>query len=460
MQLPGLRLLSCTFFLFLMNARLLFLTGLLGVATAARAQQLNTAKLDSLLTSLATNNKMMGSLAVSRNGQVVYNHAFGLAQLAPPVPATTATRYRMGSITKMFTAVMIFQLIEEKKLTLGTPLATFFPQLPNAKTIIIDQLLSHRSGLHNLTADAAYLGYMTQPKVQAELLAIMSKYPPDFEPGAKFDYSNSNYIVLGYIIEKLGKQPYAQALQKRVVAKAGLQSTYYGGKIDPKKQEAFSYKPTGSGGWQPDTETNMSTPGGAGAVVSTPADIDRFLEALFAGKLVSAASLGEMKTIRDGFGRGIMMMPFQGKPGYGHGGIIDGFQSLASYFPDDKLAITLSTNAHNYTLGDAMGDVLSICFNKPYKIPDFAASTFAPAAADLDRYAGTYASQQIPLKVTLTKEGGSLSAQATGQSAFPLEPVSQGVFKFDQARIRMEFDAAKPSFLLKQGANTYTFTKE
>ena len=444
-----------------MNARLPFLTALLGAATlTASAQQLNTAKLDSLLTSLATNNKMMGSLAVSRNGQVVYNHAFGSAQLAPQVPATTATRYRMGSITKMFTAVMIFQLMEERKLTLGTPLATFFPQLPNAKTITIDQLLSHRSGLHNLTADAAYLGYMTQPKVQAELLAIMSKYSPDFEPGAKFDYSNSNYIVLGYIVEKLGKQPYAQALQKRVVAKAGLKNTYYGGKIDPAKQEAFSCKPTGSGGWQPDTESNMSTPGGAGAVVSTPADIDRFLEALFAGKLVSAASLGEMKTIRDGFGRGIMLLPFHGKPGYGHGGIIDGFQSLASYFPDDKLAITLSTNAHKYAIGDAMGGVLSICFNQPYKIPDFAAPAFVPAAADLNRYAGTYASPNIPLKITFTKDGNTLMSQATGQQPIPLEPVSQGVFKFDPAGIVTEFDAAKPTFTLKQGGGTFVFTKE
>jgi CubicO group peptidase (beta-lactamase class C family) len=444
-----------------MNTRFLFLTGLLGAATlGAHAQQLNSAKLDSLLTSLATNNKMMGSLAVSRNGQVVYSHAFGLAQLAPLVPASPATRYRMGSITKMFTAVMVFQLIEEKKLTLGTSLATFFPQLPNAKTITIDQLLSHRSGLHNLTADAAYLGYMTQPKVQAELLKIMSNYSPDFEPGAKFDYSNSNYIMLGYIVEKLGKQPYAQALQKRVVAKAGLKNTYYGGKIDPKQQEAFSYKPTGRGGWQLDTETNMSTPGGAGAVVSTPTDIDRFLEALFAGKLVSAASLGEMKTIRDGFGRGIMLMPFHGKPGYGHGGIIDGFQSLASYFPDDKLAVTLSTNAHNYALGDAMGGVLSICFNQPYKIPDFAAPAFVPAAADLARYTGTYGSPSLPLKITFTKDGTTLQAQATGQSPLLLEPVRQGVFKFDPAGIVTEFDTDKPTFTLKQDGRTFLFTKE
>jgi D-alanyl-D-alanine carboxypeptidase len=443
-----------------MNARLPLLAALLGAATfTTQAQRLNTAKLDSLLTSLAANNKMMGSLAVSRAGQVVYSHAFGSAQLAPNVPATPATRYRMGSISKMFTATMIFQLIEEKKLTLDTKLATFFPQLPNAKTITIDQLLSHRSGLHSLTDDAAYLGYMTQPKTQAELLAIMAATKPDFEPGAKFAYSNSNYIVLGYLVEKLGKQPYAQALQKRVAAKAGLKNTYYGGKIDPAKQEALSYKP-GPGGWVLDTETDMSIPGGAGSVVSTPADLDRFLEALFGGKLVSAASLDEMKTIRDGFGRGLMLLPFGSKQSYGHGGAIDGFRSMASYFPDDKLAITLSTNAQSYPLNDAMLGILSICFNQPYKIPDFAAPAFVPAAADLDRYAGTYASPQIPLKVTFKKDGNTLLSQATGQQPFPLEPVSRGVFKYDAAGIRAEFAADKPTFTLKQGGREFVFTKE
>jgi D-alanyl-D-alanine carboxypeptidase len=438
----------------------LALAALLGFGTlTSQAQTLNTAKLDSLLTGLAAHNKLMGSVALSHAGQVVYSRAFGSAQLAPARLATPATRYRVGSISKMFTATMVMQLIEEKKLTLATPLATFFPQLPQAKTITIDQLLSHRSGLHNITSDAAYAGYMTQPKTQAELLALIAATTPDFEPGAKYAYSNSNYLVLSYIIEKLTKQPYAQALQKRLVAKAGLKNTYYGGKIDAAKQEAVSY--TGSpGGWQLMPETDMSIPTGAGAIVSTPADLDRFLEALFGGKLVSAASLAEMKTIRDGYGRGLMMMPLGTKQSYGHGGSIDGFLSMASYFPDDKVAVAVCTNGQQYAFNDLMLGILSIYFGKPYKIPDFSASAYVPAPADLDRYAGTYASSQLPLKVTFTKQGTTLHAEATGQGILPLEPVSPGVFKFDQGGIRFEFDPAKPAFTLKQGGGTFVFTKE
>ena len=247
----------------------LLLTGLLGLACfASRAQQVNTAKLDSLLTALAASNKMMGSVALSREGQVVYRRAFGDQQLglagAPNTPATADTRYRIGSATKMFTATMIFQLIEEKKLTPATPLAAFFPRLPNARLITVDDLLSHRSGLHDFTTDSAFGGYHTRPRTPAELLAIIGQARPDFAPGTRFGYSNSNYVVLGYIIEKLTKMPYAQALQKRVVAKAGLLHTYYGGKINPQNHEASSYEATGAG-WQLAPETDMSIPGGAGA---------------------------------------------------------------------------------------------------------------------------------------------------------------------------------------------------
>jgi CubicO group peptidase (beta-lactamase class C family) len=426
-----------------------------------QAQQLNTAKLDSLFNSLTANKKMMGSLALSQNGKEVYSRAFGYLQTdsAVSISATPTTRYRVGSISKVFTATMIFQLIEEKKLTLETPLATYFPQLPNAAAITVDQMLSHRSGLHSLTGDAAYVGYKSQPKTQAELLTLMAATKPDFEPGAKYAYSNTNFMLLGYIVEKLTRMPYAQALQKRIATKAGLKNTYYGGKIDTKKQEAKAYV-TSATGWKASSDTDMSIPGGAGAVVSTPTDLNRFLEALFGGKLVSSASLEQMKTIRDGYGRGLMLLPFASKSSYGHGGSIDGFQSLMGYFPEDKLAVTMSTNARNYSLNEAMLGVLSIYFGKAYRIPNFVSSGFVPTTADLDRYVGTYASPGFPLKITISREGTILKAQGTGQSGFALEPVSKDVFKFDGAGVHITFDAAKPTLVLVQGGKSTPFTRE
>ncbi|AMR29167.1 hypothetical protein A0257_20095 [Hymenobacter psoromatis] len=443
-----------------MKTRFTLATALLALGSfAAPAQTLNTAKLDSLLNSLAANHKLMGSLALSHDGKVVYRRAFGEAQVVPPTPATVATRYRIGSITKMFTGVMIFQLIEEKKLTLDTKLATFFPQVPNAQDITVDQLLSHRSGIHNLTGGANFASYMTQPHSPAEMVALIAQPAPDFAPGTKAAYSNSNFVLLGYLVEKLTKMPYPQALQKRVLAKAGLQNTYYGGKISLQKQEAFSYK-WQADSWQPETETDMSVPGGAGAIVSTPADLDQFLTALFGGKLVSAASLAAMEDVRDGYGRAMFRMPFGPHQGYGHNGSIDGFRSVGAYYPADKLAVAVCSNGGSFSPEELQTAALSLYFGQPYKIPDFRASTYVPTPADLARYAGTYASPGFALKITVTTDKGTLQAQATGQGALLLEPVSAGVFKFDPAGIRMEFDAATPTFTLRQGGGSFVLTKE
>jgi D-alanyl-D-alanine carboxypeptidase len=167
-----------------------------------------------------------------------------------------------------------------------------------------------------------------------------------------------------------------------------------------------------------------------------------------------------METVRDKFGRGLIELPFNSRVSYGHGGIIDDFRTMASYFPAEKLALVVCSNSGPGSVDDVTVGMLSTYFNQPYKIPTFAASTFVPTPADLDRYAGSYASTQLPLKITMTKNDTILQAQATGQSAFNLEPVSKDVFKFDPAGVRVEFDPAKAAFTLKQGGKEYSFTKE
>ena len=432
---------------------------LLVLSIAGQAQQLNRAKLDSLLDGLAANKKLMGSLTLARDGQVVYRRAFGARQVAPEIAATPATRYRIGSITKVFTAVLIMQLVDEKKLALNTPLARFFPQLPNARSITVDHLLRHRSGLHSFTSDAAYATYLTKPQTQAAMLARIGAAPPDFAPGARYEYSNSNFVVLGYIVEQLTKQPYAQALQQRIVRKVGLTSTYCGSRLAPARQEALSYNFRGS--WQLSPETDLSIPGGSGAVVSTPTDLTQFLTALFGGRLVSAASLATMQTMRDGYGRGLMALPFGSRASFGHTGTMDGFRAMATYFPTGHLTLALCTNAQNYVLNDALEGIVAICFNQPYRIPTFAPSTYVPAPVDLARYAGTYASTQMPLVITLRTEGTHLRGQATGQPmVLRLEPVRAGVFQSEPAGIGIKFHPAKPGFTLHQGGGSFVFTKK
>lgn len=440
------------------NKFLLILTILLVVTFAAFAQDLNKAKLDSLFTILAEKEKAMVSVAISKNSSVLYQKAIGFASISDQgnIPATVDTRYRIGSITKMFTAVMVFQLIEEGKLTLPTPLAKYFPSVPNADKITIGNLLNHRSGIHNFTSNPGIMEYMVQPKTQEEMVEFIAKSKSDFEPDTKTDYSNSNFVLLGYIIEKITGKKYPDNLNQRIVSKLQLKNTYYGTKTDLKKNESYSYKKSDK--WVQQPETDMSVPAGAGALVSTPADLNLFITGLFAGKLISTNSLNQMKTIQDGLGMGMIQVPFGTKKGYGHNGGIDGFVSSLYYFQEDGLAVSVCSNGTSYPINDILLAMLSSYYNVPFKIPTF--KTISLKSEDLDKYVGIYSSTMMPLKITVTKNGSELTAQATGQGAFPLNATETDTFAFETAGIVMVFNPSKNEFTLKQGPGNYLFIKE
>jgi len=421
------------------------------------AQTFNKAKLDSFFVAMNTHNENMGSIAIAADGVMVYQNAIGYSQVTEDLkkPATIKTKYRIGSISKMFTATMIFQLIDEGKLSFATPLAKYFPQLPNARKITISEMLDHRSGLYNFTKDTLYTTYMVSPKSEAEMIAIFARQQPDFEPDAKAEYSNTNFVLLGYIIEKLTGKTYAEELKKRVTSKIGLADTYYGTKANPAKNEAYSYDYTGQ--WSQLPETDMSVPGGAGAILSTPTDLVKFINALFAGKLISPASLELMKTMKDNYGMAMFNIPFNDKKGFGHNGGIDGFSSELIYFPEDKLAVAYTSNGARYSTNDVVMAALSIYFNRPFAIPEFKTITLNPA--DLDKYIGKYTSTQIPMKIDITKNNTFLFAQGTGQRAIPLEAKGDNKFSSAFAGATLQFDPAKKTFTLIQGGTTYLFTK-
>lgn len=407
---------------------------------------------------LSEKNKAMGSLAISKKGTVIYSNAFGYASIngANKILATTQTKYRIGSITKMFTAVIIFQLIEENKLSLDNTLDKYFPTIPNAPKITIGHLLGHRSGIHNFTDDSLYMTYNQTAKTQKEMIAILAFSPSDFEPDTEATYSNSNFVLLGYIAEKITKRSYSDLVKSRIVSKLNLSQTYVGAKTNISNNESFSYSFIND--WKQESETDMSVPSAAGAILSTPVELTRFIEALFAGKLLSPESLEKMKTIKVGYGLGMFEIPFYNKKAFGHNGGIDGFGSNLGYFPKDSVAFAYCTNGQVYPMNDILIAVMSIYFNKPYTLPSF--NSLGLNSNDLDKYLGVYSSTDIPLKLTITKDNATLIAQATGQSSFPLDASEKDIFKFDRAGVVIEFDPAKNELTLKQGAGTYLFTKE
>ena len=427
--------------------------------------ELNKSKLDHYLHQLGKNNKTMCGVVITKDGKFIYENYSGLSSVKDKTPNTSSTKFKVGSITKMFTATIIFQLIEEGRLTLETKLSEFYPQILNSKEITISDMLSHRSGIHNFTSDKEYSQYMTLKKSKKEMLELIANLKPDFQPDEKTAYSNTNYVLLGYIIEKITNSTYQEELRRRITAPLNLTNTYYGDKIDTKANEAASYS-FQEGQWLLETETDMSIPHGAGAIVSTPRDLTVFITALFNNQLVSENSVNEMKEIKDRFGKGLMKFSFGDRIGYGYNGGIDGFVSNAEYWPNENVAVSMTANGMNYNFNDILIGVLSVYFNVPFDIPDLEAKEIKLDAEELKNYEGEFSSELIPLKITLKVEGGQLFAQATGQSAFPLTPFSRTEFRFEKAGIIIEFtqdDQGKiqyDSFILNQGGGKFPFKKQ
>lgn len=433
-------------------------------------------RIDSLLNYLYENKKFMGSLTIREGENVIFNKAYGFADVEKKIKADRFTRYKIGSISKTFTAVMVMQLIEEKKLGLQTKLSRFYPKITNAEKISIYDLLHHRTGIVDfVNQDSTFHKVIDKKHSKEDILKVIITYKSNFEPGSKYEYSNSNFFILGCIIEKLTKKSYEENLQNRIVKKAELgtyenktemtgkgaetnkvfvPTTYYKEETtNTANKESYSYYFDGEN-WVKSYENHNSIAFSSGGITSTTADLTKYIYALFNGKLISQASLDQMKEIKEGYGKALIQFPFGERRFYGHGGRIENFSSMLGYYPTEKLSFSLISNGDNFEQNDIIIGILSIYYKMPFPFPKF----MKMDKAELTKFTGTYASKDIPLKITVYEKNGELSAQATGQGAFPLTFKEETTFVFAAAGIEMVF--GDNSFILNQGGMKFNFVKE
>ncbi|MEB2773913.1 serine hydrolase domain-containing protein [Algoriphagus sp. D3-2-R+10] len=424
--------------------------GFIGVASAQ-----DFSKLDQFLDSIETHNKFMGNVLLAHDGKVLYERSIGYQDILTDEELTNASRFRVGSITKMFTTSLVLKGVEQGKLSLDQPLSDFYPQIENAEKITISNLLQHRSGIHNFTNDEVYMTFYQAPQNEEFMIEKIVAGGSDFEPDSKADYSNSNYVLLTYILEKAYKQSYDNLIKEYITSPLQLNNTYVG-KI-PEKEEAKSYQFEGDK-WIFEPYTDMSVPVGAGAIVSTTTDLAKFIEGLFAGQVITQESLDLMMEIKDGYGRGMFQYPYGDRKSYGHSGGIDGFRSQLSYFPNEKLTVVSLYNALNYNSNDISLAMLHSYFGNEVKIPNF--SSVSLSEEELDQYVGEYSSEQIPLVITFVREGNKLIAKPTGQKEAPLEAKGDHRFEFAMVGAIFEFAPEKNEMTLKQGGATIAFKRK
>lgn len=428
---------------------------------AAAQENINTEKLDRYFTQLAENDRFMGSVAVLSGDDIVFNEAYGMIS-AEGIPATPATAYRIGSITKSYTATMILQLIEQGELSLDTTLDTYFADMPNAGQITIEHLLRHKSGLVNFTNLPDYVEYFAGTQSREEMHSRFQSAGTSFDPGESTEYSNTGFTLLGYIIEEATGLTYDKALQDMIAEPLGLTSTYFADGISPEENEADSFVYQ-QGDWQPASRTNMEIPHGAGAIVSTSEEVSRFYHGLFNGELLSDESLDLMRDFEGQFGLGLIRFPFGDKTLIGHNGGIDGYRSNSAHYAEDNLTFALLGNGINYTFNDILISLLSITFGNDFEIPSFeerAALTLEQSA--LEKYTGSYSSPIFPLDIELFVDGDNLMAQATGQGAFPLTIYDERTMGFEQAGIELVFEESAgdryTAFEFSQAGQSFRFS--
>lgn len=410
---------------------------------------------DSLINRMTAFDKGMGAVSVVKNGKEIYNRKYGYASLEKKQLIDDQTLFRIGSISKTFTAVLVFKQIESGKLKLSDPLSKWFPLFGNARKITIRHLLSHQSGIYNFTKDTNILQWNSLPHSRKELLDRMLRYPNVFMPGEKTEYSNSNYVLLSWILEDVTGESYAKLLEKWILKPVGLRQTFY--TTDSLMPVASSYYQTKT--WVKSTASHESIPLGAGAIVSTPTELGRFITALFTGKLVNDSSLQTMMTTSGRYGMGLVTAPFHERTAWGHTGGIDGFQSQLFYFREDSTAIAITSNAVVYPLNELSVCMLSDVFNKPFNLPVFK-MPMETNPEQLQAYTGVYSAVGLPIKLSISVSDSMLIGQGTGQPAFPLTRTGTHQFSYDQAGIVLEFLPAKKQMVLIQMGNRFVLTKE
>lgn len=406
----------------------------------------------------AIDGHFMGSVEMQKEGETIYKRSLGYADLEDSIPTTADTHYRVGSISKTFTSLMILMAVRDGKLSLDDHLDKFFPdaQIPNAEKITIDQMLYHRSGIHNIvTEECGFQYWYNQPQTEAQMVERIAQAGSDFEPGAQMTYSNSGYMLLAYILEHLHGKTYGELIDELIVRPLGLTNTFNARAIDPAHGDARSYDPIG--GWQLCPDSDPSAIIGAGSVVSTPSDLIKFHRALRDG-FFGEGIYEQMSEKIDGWGRGMCRFFYMLSEGMGHNGGIDGFRAVFCNIGNTDFAIC--SNAIDVDINaSVLTTMMHAAAGTDYTIPEFG----TPATFDsllIKPFTGTYTSEELKLDIEITNDSNMLCGQATGQGKFPLQGLTDTSFVCYQANIKIKFDTANNKLTLYQNGGEYEFVRK
>jgi CubicO group peptidase (beta-lactamase class C family) len=375
-------------------------------------------RMDTIVRADADKGEFMGAVLVVKDGVVMLDRGYGFANLEWKIPSDGDTKFRLGSVSKQFTAVAIMMLVDQGKLSLDAPVKTWIADAPAAwDKITLRHLLSHTSGIPNVTSFDDYEKQKTLPTTLEAMIARFSGKPLDFQPGEKWSYSNSGFILLTAVVEKASGQKYAVFLTEHLFKPLGMADTGYDSHAAIIPHRAAGYTPGRNGPVNADY-LEMDIPQGAGGLYSTTHDLLKWQTGLYGGKLLKPASLVLLTTpVKENYAFGLGVVRNAEGTLFSHGGGIEGFNTWLGYDPERKITVVVLGNINGGAPGRLGAGLMTLARGGTVTLPgERVAVTLTPA--QLGAYAGTYdVSPEFGFVVRV--EGTKLIVQATGQG--PLE---------------------------------------
>ncbi|MEO6710013.1 MAG: serine hydrolase domain-containing protein [Planctomycetota bacterium] len=416
-----------------------------------------TQKIDALAASCLAQPGGVGlSIAVGQRGKILLAKGYGKADAELDAPANEQTMFRIGSVTKQFTAALVMRLVEQKKLLLQDDLSKYVPEFPlQGRKVTIEQLLQHTSGIKCYTQiTTAWQKQWPLELTNAEVLALVKDAPFDFEPGTRWSYSNTGYYLLSMVIEKVAGKSYAEQLQAEICVPLGLERTRYDSNRDLIRNRAQGYALEGEQ-LVNDQVFGMSQPGGAGGILSTAGELVRWQMALTAGKVVAPESFSRMRkatVLPDGkdteYGFGLRMSEWADKPRVWHGGGIFGFNSILFWLPTDDLHVAVISNSESISSAELADAVARAALGTGRLI-----AKDEPVPAELvSRLSGEWVFTDIGMNARIFESEGKLMMQASGQDGFRVQWQGGLEFRaeFDN-EVKLVFGADGKSLVVHQG---------
>ena len=421
---------------------------LTAVVIAANAHAATPSELaDDFLSSLLKKNTHPGFAAlVSKDGKILFQRAYGMADTKAKRANNDDTPFRIGSITKQFTAASILELQEQGKLTVNDPLTKYYPAWPSGEKITLHHLLTHTSGMVSYTSHPRFESQVRKPVDMSKLIQSIQETEANFLPGESFDYCNSGYLLLGLIVEKVSGQSYGDFLRETFFKPLGMSQTGVHQKGSEPEGEALGYT-KGLLGLKRANNWDMSWAGGAGAIYSTTGDLHRWTLGIINGKVLGNESL------RAAFTPGILNDGTETDYGYGwgienpgkeptvmHGGGLDGFTSFMAYSSKRKMTIVVLSNTDTGHDTEAIFLQLATFWAEMETNPDWEIDDTL-VGKNYDDYVGRYDYGEATLVVT--RKDDQLFSKLGGQPALEILPMAPDEFflKIVVARVKFERDS-------------------